>query len=135
MQFSLLTLLFIRPGNSTFRLGNWTEAVTTIVSLFAAIIILAAFVVLRPSVRVSPIPKPGAPLITKGIYRWVSHPMYFAVVLFGFSMFISHINFLTAALFLSLILVLKIKATMEEGLLEQIHGKYRKTGFFPIRGI
>jgi len=128
-------LLFIRPGKSLISLGNWIEPLTTILSVTAAIIVIAAFIALRPSVRVSPIPKPGAPLITAGIYKWISHPMYFAVVLFGTSMFISHINFLTASLLISLVMVLKTKASSEEVMLEKIHGKYKSSGFFPIKGI
>jgi protein-S-isoprenylcysteine O-methyltransferase Ste14 len=128
-------LLFIRPGKSLLALGNWVETLTTILSVTAAIIVIAAFIALRPSVRVSPIPKPGAPLITAGIYKWISHPMYFAVVLFGTSMFISHINFLTASLLISLVMVLKTKASSEEVMLEKIHGKYKSSGFFPIKGI
>lgn len=128
-------MLFIRPGKSLLALGNWVETLTTILSVTAAIIVIAAFIALRPSVRVSPIPKPGAPLITAGIYKWISHPMYFAVVLFGTSMFISHINFLTASLLISLVMVLKTKASSEEVMLEKIHGKYTSSGFFPIKGI
>lgn len=128
-------MLFIRPGKSLLALGNWVETLTTILSVTAAIIVIAAFIALRPSVRVSPIPKPGAPLITAGIYKWISHPMYFAVVLFGTSMFISHINFLTASLLISLVMVLKTKASSEEVMLEKIHGKYKSSGFFPIKGI
>ena len=128
-------MLFIRPGKSLISLGNWIEPLTTILSVTAAIIVIAAFIALRPSVRVSPIPKPGAPLITAGIYKWISHPMYFAVVLFGTSMFISHINFLTASLLISLVMVLKTKASSEEVMLEKIHGKYKSSGFFPIKGI
>ena len=131
----MLILLFIRPGKSLLALGNWVETLTTILSVTAAIIVIAAFIALRPSVRVSPIPKPGAPLITAGIYKWISHPMYFAVVLFGTSMFISHINFLTASLLISLVMVLKTKASSEEVMLEKIHGKYTSSGFFPIKGI
>jgi len=116
-------------------LGNWVETLTTILSVTAAIIVIAAFIALRPSVRVSPIPKPGAPLITAGIYKWISHPMYFAVVLFGTSMFISHITFLTASVLISLVMVLKTKASSEEVMLEKIHGKYKSSGFFPIKGI
>lgn len=131
----MLILLFIRPGKSLLALGNWVETLTTILSVTAAIIVIAAVIALRPSVRVSPIPKPGAPLITAGIYKWIAHPMYFAVVLFGTSMFISHINFLTASLLISLVMVLKTKASLEEALLENIHGKYKSSGFFPIKGI
>jgi len=50
-------------------------------------------------------------------------------------MFLSHINYLTAAVLISLYLVLRTKAGMEEQLLEAIHGKYKSTGFFPVRGI
>jgi hypothetical protein len=56
-------------------------------------------------------------------------------MLFGLSMFLSHINYLTAAVLISLYLVLRTKAGMEEELLEKIHGKYKSSGFLPVRGI
>jgi protein-S-isoprenylcysteine O-methyltransferase Ste14 len=61
--------------------------------------------------------------------------MYFAVMLFGLSMFLSHINYLSAAVLISLFLVLRTKAGLEEQLLEKIHGKCRPSGFLPMRGI
>jgi len=50
------------------------------------LVIVAAGYSLRPSLRISPIPKENAPLIESGIYRRVRHPMYLAVILIGFGM-------------------------------------------------
>jgi protein-S-isoprenylcysteine O-methyltransferase Ste14 len=115
--------------------SSGAEIISTILSVTGLVTIIFAFLALRPSLRISPIPKPGAPLVKSGIYKWISHPMYFAVMLFGLSMFLSHINYLTAAVLISLYLVLRTKAGMEEELLEKIHGKYKSSGFLPVRGI
>jgi protein-S-isoprenylcysteine O-methyltransferase Ste14 len=42
---------------------------------------VAAFVALSGSFRVVPSPRAGATLVQAGIYRWLRHPMYVAVIL------------------------------------------------------
>jgi len=130
-----LIILFLRPGKVLILTSSGAEIISTILSVTGLVTIIFAFLALRPSLRISPIPKPGAPLVKSGIYKWISHPMYFAVILFGISMFLSHINYLTAAVLISLYLVLRTKAGMEEELLEKIHGKYKSSRFLPVRGI
>ena len=49
--------------------------------LVGIIIIGAAGIALRPSLRVSPIPKVDSPLIEIGIYKRVRHPMYLGTIL------------------------------------------------------
>jgi protein-S-isoprenylcysteine O-methyltransferase Ste14 len=135
LQFTFLGLLFLRPGQTQYEIGFNSKPLISGLTFLATLILVWAIVNLRPALRVSPIPKPGAPLVGTGIYKWISHPMYFAVMLFGLSMFLSHINYLSAAVLISLFLVLRTKAGLEEELLEKIHGKYRPSGFFPMRGI
>ena len=135
LQFTFLGLLFIRPGQPQYEIGSSIKPLFSGLTFLATLIIVWAIVNLRPALRVSPIPKPGAPLVKTGIYKWISHPMYLAVTLFGLSMFLSHINFFTGVFLVALVTVLKVKASMEESLLSAIHGPTHKQGFFPIRGI
>lgn len=135
LQFTFLGLLFIRPGQPQYEIGSSVKPLTSGLTFLASLILVWAIVNLRPALRVSPIPKPGAPLVKTGIYKWISHPMYLAVTLFGLSMFLSHINFFTGVFLVALVTVLKVKASMEESLLSTIHGPTHKQGFFPIRGI
>jgi len=80
-----------------------------------------AYLALKPSLRVSPIPKPGAPLITVGIYKWFRHPMYLGVLMFGAGMLINNINFASILLFIALSINMVIKANYEDRLLRIRH--------------
>jgi protein-S-isoprenylcysteine O-methyltransferase Ste14 len=80
-----------------------------------------AFLALRPSLRVSPIPKPGAPLITVGIYKWFRHPMYLGVLMFGIGMLINNLNFASILIFIALSINMVIKANYEDHLLRIRH--------------
>ena len=84
-------------------------------------ILLVAFINLRPSLRVSPIPLPGAPLITVGIYKYFRHPMYLGVLLVGAAMATQNFDLLSLALWVALFAVLTIKAAMEDSLLRLAH--------------
>ena len=80
-----------------------------------------AFLALRPSLRVSPIPKPGAPLITVGIYKWFRHPMYLGVLMFGVGMLITNLNLASILIFIALSINMVIKANYEDHLLRNRH--------------
>ncbi len=89
--------------------------------LLGLLTIGSAGISLRPSLRISPIPKADSPLIASGIYKRVRHPMYLGVILIGFGMagFADSI----AAWLLEIILIidLNIKARFEDALLREIH--------------
>ena len=85
-----------------------------------------AFIDLRPSLRISPIPIAGAPLITKGIYRWIRHPMYLAVSMFGAGMAINNLNWISILIWLALVITLIVKARFEDQLLLKIHLEAQK---------
>ena len=77
--------------------------------------------VLRPSLRVSPIPKQGAPLIAHGIYKYVRHPMYLGVILIGFGASGYADSWLSWMCELLLVINLNFKARFEDALLLEIH--------------
>jgi protein-S-isoprenylcysteine O-methyltransferase Ste14 len=87
----------------------------------ALIIFTFAYFALRPSLRVSPIPKPGAPLITVGIYKWFRHPMYIGVLMFGAGMLLNNLNLLSFFIFIALLINMIVKANYEDRLLRNRH--------------
>ena len=90
--------------------------------MFFGIATLAfAFFALRPSLRVSPIPRDGAPLIVRGIYKYVRHPMYLALLSIGLAFAANASNVIGWVLYLALIIVLNIKASFEDSLLRELH--------------
>jgi protein-S-isoprenylcysteine O-methyltransferase Ste14 len=87
----------------------------------ALIIFTFAYFALRPSLRVSPIPKPGAPLITVGIYNWFRHPMYLGVLMFGTGMLLNNLNLLSFFTLIALLINMIVKANYEDRLLRNRH--------------
>jgi protein-S-isoprenylcysteine O-methyltransferase Ste14 len=66
-----------------------------------------------------PTPKQDVQLVTKGPYQLIRHPMYAAVLLFCFSLFLNRITLLSAAMFVILLIDLVIKLHFEEHLLQR----------------
>jgi len=121
IQFASLTLLAIgtllQLPNSKFEY-LWFEV--ALIALGIAVILFAARV-LKPSLRVSPIPKPNSPFIATGIYKYVRHPMYLGVILIGFGLAGLADSPYFWIVELILIINLNIKARFEETLLLEIH--------------
>jgi protein-S-isoprenylcysteine O-methyltransferase Ste14 len=89
---------------------------------FCAILIFAfAAHALQPSLRINPIPKPGAPLITHGIYKYLRHPMYFAVMVIATALLIQKLNFVSFLIWIALGTNMSLKARYEDQLLRKIH--------------
>jgi protein-S-isoprenylcysteine O-methyltransferase Ste14 len=95
--------------------------ISTGLYLSAVTIFAFAYVALRPSLRVSPIPKPGAPLVTVGIYKRFRHPMYLGVLMFGLGMLINNFNLISTAVFAALMANMIVKANYEDRLLRARH--------------
>lgn len=66
--------------------------------------------------NIQPKLKEGSKLITTGIYRYIRHPMYTSVIVMMFAILISTPTMIELLLFLSLIIVLVLKALKEESL-------------------
>jgi protein-S-isoprenylcysteine O-methyltransferase Ste14 len=118
LQFGILGALAL---DSHFSNNTTYLPATTFAMLFGLTIILLAYFNLRPSLKISPIPKSGAPLIAFGIYKYVRHPMYLGVLSIGVSLSANANNLLGWLLWLCLLVTLKIKAKFEDSLLREIH--------------
>jgi protein-S-isoprenylcysteine O-methyltransferase Ste14 len=73
----------------------------------------------RTKLRIAPEVAEGARLVEDGPYRWVRHPMYSAVLLVMGALLADHFTSARAALWLALLLVLLVKLSFEEKLLEK----------------
>ncbi len=121
LQFGFLGALFLEPNAPIIYSGKKLDEYVTGMYIFAILILLMALIDLRPSLRISPIPLEGAPLITKGIYRWIRHPMYLSVTIFGAGMALSNLNWISILIWFALVITLIVKARFEDQLLLAIH--------------
>jgi|688.fasta_scaffold16114_3 protein-S-isoprenylcysteine O-methyltransferase Ste14 len=134
LQFGLLGALLMVPQDTSVdspEIFTWLAPGLQILAL--TILILAA-IALRPALTVSPIPRADAPLITRGIYKYIRHPMYSAVIAIGASIMLLNPTLITYILWILLVLTLMNKAEYEDGLLRTKHQdavKYQlRTGTF-----
>ena len=66
--------------------------------------------------NIQPKMKEGATLVTTGIYAFVRHPMYLSVLVMSFSFLLGSATDIQSFLFLTLVVVLYLKAKREESL-------------------
>ena len=121
IQFILLFVIGIMVLLRVGR-GSHNYLVFELISIaIGTLVITVAGLALKPSLRISPIPKSNAPLIASGIYRFVRHPMYLGVILIGFGMTGYADSILAWILEVALVVDLNIKARFEDALLREIH--------------
>jgi protein-S-isoprenylcysteine O-methyltransferase Ste14 len=93
--------------------------------LAAAVVGIAALAANRPgNFNIQPELKPGAQLVTSGIYRWIRHPMYSAVLLAMLATVLTDPRPWRIALWMALLAVLLAKAQREERYLLQRFARY-----------
>ena len=100
---------------------SWASCLVFVIDAVAITILFAAWYALRPSLRISPIPKEGAALITSGIYSFIRHPMYVGVLLIGAGFVLTNINWISIAIWVALVATLVGKARFEDTLLAIKH--------------
>ena len=87
---------------------------------------LMAFVAFRNSrLTVFPEPRQGATLLTTGVFRYIRHPFYAAVLLIMLSLTGNAFTLDRMGAFLVLLIILVIKLNFEERLLEQTYPQYK----------
>ena len=86
---------------------------------------LSALAANRPSnFNVRPTPREGGQLAVGGAYRWIRHPMYSCVMLLGAACAWSRGTAESWAAAIALVLVLSIKASIEERWLQEVFPQY-----------
>jgi len=85
------------------------------------LIIIIAFIIMLVSIKdlgrnLSPFPRPikNSILVTKGIYRFTRHPMYYSLIFISIGVFIIKLSIYYLFLTISLAVVIKFKIILEE---------------------
>ena len=89
--------------------------------LLGILIIIIAFIIILVSIKdlgrnLSPFPRPitNSNLVTKGIYRFTRHPMYYSLIFISIGVFIIRLSIYYLFLTISLALIIKLKIDLEE---------------------
>ena len=95
------------------------------------LIIIIAFIILLFAIKdlgrnLSPFPRPinNSNLVTKGIYRFMRHPMYYSLIFISFGVFITKLSIYYLFLSTILSLIIKLKIALEEQYLKNKYKNY-----------
>jgi protein-S-isoprenylcysteine O-methyltransferase Ste14 len=120
LQFSLLAALMAIAAR-----GDPLQAAAVVLFLLGTALGLSALWFNRPgNFNIHPEPKSGGVLVRDGPYRWIRHPMYSAVLLFGAGCAWASGTFFGWGLWIALAATLNAKAALEEGWLSCAHPAY-----------
>jgi protein-S-isoprenylcysteine O-methyltransferase Ste14 len=122
LQFALIAALVV----TTRPLGTLAANLIAIALLAAGSVVgIAALAANRPgNFNIRPELKPGARLVTRGIYRKVRHPMYLAVLLAMAAGLAADPRWWRSLLWLMLLAVLVAKLVREERYLSAAFAEY-----------
>jgi protein-S-isoprenylcysteine O-methyltransferase Ste14 len=141
MQFALIAIfgmVFVLDRGETLGLPPAVAAAGWVACAAGIVIGAAALAAMGRVMRVSPEPKPGGHLVTRGVYRKLRHPMYTAVVLVALGLWLRKPSLALAIAGVALIALLLAKARYEERLLAARYpdyGAYRKRSWGLIPGL
>ena len=128
LQFFIISLHFFQwefiPQKQIIQVNNLSYLVGFLIILIAFIILLVAIKDLGRNL--SPFPRPinNGNLVTKGIYRFTRHPMYYSLIFISFGVFITKLSIYYLFLSISLGLIIKFKIGLEEQYLKNKFKNY-----------
>ena len=128
LQFFIISLHFFKwefiPEKKIIQVTPFSYFVGFLIIIIAFIILLVAIKDLGRNL--SPFPRPinNSNLVTKGIYRFTRHPMYYSLIFISFGVFITKLSIYYLFLSTSLILIIKFKIDIEEKYLKNKFKNY-----------
>ena len=128
LQFFIISLHFFKwefiPEKQIIQVTPFSYFVGFLIIIIAFIILLVAIKDLGRNL--SPFPRPinNSNLVTKGIYRFMRHPMYYSLIFISFGVFITKLSIYYLFLSTSLILIIKFKIALEEQYLKNKFKNY-----------
>ena len=128
LQFFIITLHFFKwefiPEKQIIEVTPFSYFVGFLIIIIAFIILLVAIKDLGRNL--SPFPKPinNSNLVTRGIYRFTRHPMYYSLIFISFGVFITKLSFYYLFLSTSLSLIIKFKIALEDQYLKNKFKNY-----------
>ena len=128
LQFFIISLHFFQWE---FIPQKQIIQVSTLSYLVGFLIIIISFIILLVAIKdlgrnLSPFPRPinNSNLVTKGIYRFTRHPMYYSLTIISFGVFITKLSIYYLFLSISLVLIIKFKIDLEEQYLKNKFKNY-----------
>ena len=128
LQFFIISLHFFKwefiPEKQIIQVTPFSYFVGFLIIIIAFIILLVAIKDLGRNL--SPFPRPinNSNLVTKGIYRFTRHPMYYSLIFISFGFFVTNLSIYYLFLSSSLILIIKFKIALEEQYLKNKFKNY-----------
>jgi protein-S-isoprenylcysteine O-methyltransferase Ste14 len=120
LQFALLAAIGVAahlPGPWPSSLGRAALAVGIVVALVGTVLLGAGFRGLGRGLTPFPQPRPGAHLVTRGVYGHVRHPIYAGLILIALGWSLAYTSVWALALCLPLAVLLELKSRREEAFL------------------
>ena len=128
LQFFIITLHFFKWE---FIPEKQIIQVTPFSCFLGFLIIIIAFIILLVAIKdlgrnLSPFPKPinNSNLVTRGIYRFTRHPMYYSLIFISIGVFLTKLSIYYLFLSTILILIIKFKIALEEQYLKNKFKNY-----------
>ena len=118
LQFFIISLHFLKwefiPEKQIIQVTPFSYFVGVLIITIAFITLLVAIQDLGRNL--SPLPRPikNSNLVTKGIYRFIRHPMYYSLIFISFGIFITKLSIYNLFLSTSLGFIIKFKIALEE---------------------
>ncbi len=118
LQFFIISLHFFQwefiPQKQIIQVSPFSYLVGFSIIIIAFIMLLVAIKDLGRNL--SPFPRPinNSNLVTKGIYRFTRHPMYYSLIFISFGFFLTKLSIYYLFLSISLCLIIKFKIALEE---------------------
>ena len=118
LQFFIISLHFFKwefiPEKQIIKVTPFSYFVGFLIIIIAFIILLVAIKDLGRNLSPFPRPIDNSNLVTKGIYRFTRHPMYYSLIFISFGVFITKLSIYYLVLSISLGLIIKFKIALEE---------------------
>lgn len=128
MQFLLIAIfagaVFLDRGAPRIALPDAMPFIGLALCALGIAMGAAALVTMGRIMQVSPEPKPGGRLVTRGVYRYLRHPMYTSIVLIVIGLWLREPTAVASAAGVALIVLLVRKSRFEEGLLQSRYPEY-----------
>ena len=128
LQFFIISLHFLKwefiPEKQIIKVNPFSYFAGFLIIIIALIILVVAIKDLGRNL--SPFPRPinNSNLVTKGIYRFTRHPMYYSLIFISFGVFITKLSIYYLFLSISLSLIIKFKIALEEQYLKNKFKNY-----------
>ncbi|MBO6960869.1 MAG: DUF1295 domain-containing protein [Prochlorococcus marinus CUG1438] len=128
LQFLIIFLHFFQwqllPNKQIIKVNPISYFLGILIIVIASIFMLVAIKDLGRNL--SPFPRPviKSKLVTKGIYRFTRHPMYYSLIIISIGVFLTKLSIYYLCLTISLALLIKLKIFVEERYLKNKFKNY-----------